>query len=86
MSRLWPRMQALNERRMVNCNDWRDTTVRLKVQWQVPSGRQWGHPFHPIVEYLTNTREFGTRAEATAFAAGLTSGNVRGIKIEEPGT
>jgi hypothetical protein len=53
-----------------------------KVSWEIPSGRQWGHPFYPFVEYQTQVREFNTYAEAKLFAEGLRHGNVLSIKID----
>ena len=54
----------------------------VRVTWREPNGRQWGHPYHPLVELVTKERQFATRAEAEAFADGLRRGGVRDVKVE----
>lgn len=60
-----------------------DTMTETKVSWVEPSGRQWGHPFHPLVELTKRFRLFSTRKEAEIFAAGLKIGKVRDIHVHE---
>lgn len=57
--------------------------MEVVVSYEIPSGRQWGHPLHPLVEYATHSRKFDSRKEAQIFVDGLKiNSSVRNIQID----